>query len=156
MDIDIDIDTSGEGPGRNRSAADIRHEHNLIRLWILADRLLMPSLQNCVVEKLEEVWGTLHESPLMPQNWLSYLYEHTTANSPLRHLVVDRAAYTIVSSSFLRSRHLFPAEFFFDVAVVLSKAVKPTRNGKYIMASDGRVEYLCDRKWRSYFVPEDV
>ncbi|KAL2068337.1 hypothetical protein VTL71DRAFT_16435 [Oculimacula yallundae] len=70
--------------------AEYEQDMNLIQLWILADRLLIPKLQNQIISQLTKMgcdyWST---------HWINYLYEHTGSGSPLRSFAIDLCLYTV-------------------------------------------------------------
>lgn len=137
---------------------DIEHENNLIRLWIAASRLSMPCLQNLVIKRLEELWGNPadpDEEPFRPENWLIYLYEQTTADSPLRNFVVDRFAYGSEAPRIREMSTMLPKEFLVELALVFAEGMGPTRAFEDLNAGDV-IEYTFARTWRSYLVPEEV
>lgn len=131
----------------------LKHEDSLARLWILADRLLIRPLQNYALKKLEELWGE-DFPPLDPKRWLNYVYAHTTADSPLRHLVVDRCAYCVAVESIQEIFANIPKEFLLDISAILISAVDSTSK-RVIVNGENRPTYDCKRTWRSYLVSEE-
>ncbi|TVY89926.1 hypothetical protein LAWI1_G004842 [Lachnellula willkommii] len=58
---------------------------NLAALYVLADRLAMPSLQNLVLETIEDISV---KSDTIPNTCLHYVYENTSKGSQLRRFFV--------------------------------------------------------------------
>lgn len=57
----------------------------LTKLWVLADKLLIPRLQNQVIHKVDAIAADSCEVYTKPMN---YVYSNSSANSPLRRLFV--------------------------------------------------------------------
>lgn len=62
----------------------------LLYLWILADRILVPKLQNQIIRQLDE--RRVLEKRL-PSSSFNFVYEHTTEGSLLRKYIVDTRDY---------------------------------------------------------------
>ena len=110
-----------------------RQDELLLELWILAEMLLMPRLQNYIVFVLLSIQrkcGTLG-----PTDYHS-VYDNTTAESPIRRLIIDRCIYSREAYESAKSPHRFPSEMLFDLLTALGKT--PRRQ----MMVDGR--YLVD------------
>lgn len=140
------------------SGERLTHERNMIHLWIVADRLLIPSLQNLCIRKLEELW-TPDGPPLDYDSWITYLFENTSCDSRLRLLVIDKCAYCMASEQLLEDSEILPKDFLLGIAVVLSAAVSRVEEEHHFYEEPrekSRPVYQCKRKWRSYLVPEDV
>ncbi|TVY49272.1 hypothetical protein LCER1_G008549, partial [Lachnellula cervina] len=60
-------------------------DRNLAALYVLADRLAMPSLQNLVLEKIEHLSD---KSSTIPTHSFYYVYNNTSKDSPLRKFFV--------------------------------------------------------------------
>lgn len=130
------------------------HEYNLIKLWVAADRLLVPSLQNLIIRKLEDMWDTT-DGPFASTTWVPYIYKHTATDCPLRKLVVDCYAYCLTARHLKTCEGSFPNEFLFDLAMVFAAHVGIAEDTE-VLAGVERHTYHCTRTWRSYLVPEDV
>jgi hypothetical protein len=146
---------------------------DLVQLWIVADRLLIPSLQNQVMKELSSLWGFdgLREPTT---KWIAHAYEHTAPGSPLRLLAVDVSAYLLRLSRFEDSSD-FPHEMLFDLAKHFCQVVQPiTAAGSYRTLEFGVIDekgkrvkpdgdelffagdkFSCVRVMRNYLVPED-
>ena len=104
------------------------HELHLVQLWVIADRLLIPALQNAAIETLVRLgfWGVDDES-IHGFGWIDYAYEHTQPQSPLRRLAVDAFVYVTDSHAWLTFKdnaHLLPKEFLIDLAIALNENIQ--------------------------------
>jgi len=61
----------------------------LLQLWILADNLIVPTLQNAVIDALEKLRGEVGFEDMLPGHGL--VYQLTRAGSPLRRYLVASA-----------------------------------------------------------------
>lgn len=64
---------------------------NLIKLWILPEKMQVPQLQNQIIDQLDTVrhvcWG------VGPDCW-SYVYDNTSSDSPLRLYLADAISWS--------------------------------------------------------------
>ncbi|PMD39701.1 hypothetical protein L207DRAFT_583559 [Hyaloscypha variabilis F] len=58
----------------------------LVRLWVLAEMLMLPRLQNLVVDELDSIQRDWKNS--FPWRCLNYVYANTAEYSPLRRLIL--------------------------------------------------------------------
>jgi hypothetical protein len=152
---------------------------DLIQLWVIADRLLIPRLQNCTIKTLAQIWGkNKTRDPII--EWIPYAYEHTLPGSPLRKLAVDLAVFKHLADDIEDNEEIFrqnfPSKMLFDMFKVFSTAIKPRgasartgnpsyrsivdEEGKYIYPGEGEdffegEMFVTTRTTRSYLVPED-
>ena len=98
---------------------EIQQEIDFIHFWVLADRLLIPSLQNAIVRELEIMWN-LGVDRAIGVGWVPFVYEHTSVGSPLRALTLDHCAYGINSDWFPEEPTAFPHEMLLDLARLMS------------------------------------
>jgi hypothetical protein len=124
------------------------HELHLVQLWVIADRLLIPALQNAAIETLVRFWG-VNDERIHGFGWIDYAYEHTQPLSPLRRLAVDTFAYVTEGYAWLKFKdnaHLLPKEFLVDLAVVLNENIQAAEmNGSQRISSFPT--------WQRYDVP---
>ena len=114
---DPDIDDEN---GQIHAAKCSAETKSRIELWVLAEKLLVPRLQNEVMDLL----GLVSKTCTTPfEVRISYIYQNTTDNSPLRLFVVNLIAWTAPSSEYKRYPHLYQYEFLLDLATVFSAAV---------------------------------
>jgi hypothetical protein len=91
-----------------------------IELWVLAEKLLIPQLQNEAMTLLQRVGRTCID-PF--EIHVKYIYQNTAENSPLRRFVVNMIAWTAPSSEYKKYPHLYPPEFLLDLVTVFSATV---------------------------------
>jgi hypothetical protein len=103
---------------------------SLLQLWILAEFLLLPQLQNEIMNALHSIsqWCL---TPFSAN--LNYIYDKTAAGSPLRRFVANMLAWSTPYEDYNKFSILYPKEFFVDLAslfnsVVPSKAATHRRN----------------------------
>jgi hypothetical protein len=85
---------------------------SLPRVWVLAEKLLVPKLQNRAMDLIEDVQknrGTFGST-------VFWVYENTCCGSPLRRIYIHQWAWDFHSSHYRRA---LPAEFLIDLAVYL-------------------------------------
>ncbi|TVY19562.1 hypothetical protein LARI1_G003406 [Lachnellula arida] len=68
----------------------------LMKLWVLADRCLIPRLQNDTLVCLEARRATLGWMPSPCDDTFAYLYDNTAYRSPLRHYFAHRFSNAMV------------------------------------------------------------
>lgn len=73
----------------------------LCELWVLADKLSMPKLQNCALKKLEMIDG------LFP-GCIEYVYSYTQDGSLLRQFLVRQCVNNLDSSELYESYSTSP------------------------------------------------
>jgi hypothetical protein len=135
---------------------ELQQEIDFIHLWVLADRLLISSLQNAIVRELEMMWD-LRVDRAVGTSWVPYAYEHTSVDSPLRALTLDHCAYDLQSETFHEYPADFPREMLLDLAKLMTSALlgltsyERDENG---LNNEKRPKYKFKRAWRSYLVPE--
>lgn len=104
---------------------------HLLRLWVLADKLAMPKLQNYVMDRIGE--ATWLED-YIPVHSLYYVYDNTSDSSPLRKFLVDQCVCGFGIPQHCDAKNLYPPEMLFDMVKSYSKQesiryvgdVKPT------------------------------
>jgi hypothetical protein len=111
---------------------------NMVKLWILAERLIIPRLQNYIMGSLvgmsEKFWSTL---------WMATAYESTSSDSPLRRFAVDVLLYQVPAYWKREYQNHFPRELLVDLAC---EAIIDGKNG---------MQYFHTRVNKVYMVPED-
>jgi hypothetical protein len=120
---------------------------SLVRLWILGDYLLIPQLQNYVIDSLFVV---MKQFQLTPIHGLRYIYEHTSTDSKLRLLFLHRCCFCMASSEFKAYSEEFPNEMLIEVATLTgasseAKVIQVQQLQRKILSGD----------WSGYKVPED-
>lgn len=88
--------------------------HGLVQLWILADRLLIPRLQNLAMKLLLEIVSMKEINKTLKGEWI-HIYENTTTGSPLRKLVFVACALLEDLPAEADCEHL-PRQTILDIA----------------------------------------
>ncbi|KAN0122683.1 hypothetical protein V8E51_001009 [Hyaloscypha variabilis] len=78
----------------------------LVKLWVLADKILIPQLQNMTLDVLDE--RRVKSKAVMDSKCLAYICANTSKDSGLRRWVVHRYAFRLESSSFLKHPERYP------------------------------------------------
>jgi hypothetical protein len=99
---------------------------DLAELWVLADKMAMPPLQNLVVSKIIEI---REETLCVAVNTLHYIYRTTAIDSPLRRLMVSEVANCSYQRDFSDDSEMFPHAFLIDLAQYMTAL--QSKNGKY-------------------------
>jgi hypothetical protein len=105
------------------SAKEMSENDHLVRLWVLADRLLIGSLQDAVIHELEERSIEYNSANVAV---LKYVYENTNPDSKLRRLLLHQCASRLDIATFTASAHLFPHEMLIELAILYSKTIRST------------------------------
>ncbi|KAE9381269.1 hypothetical protein N431DRAFT_490676 [Stipitochalara longipes BDJ] len=87
----------------------------LVELWVLADKIAMPALQNQVMTKIVEIRNAARDEVAVKT--LHYIYEVTSVNNPLRLLMVSEVALYSRQHVFAKSSEVFPYAFLIDLAI---------------------------------------
>jgi len=101
-------------------AASMEEDLLLAKLWVLADKLLLPQLQNQVLDKLEEVCEAVVRLPL---GCLHYVYSNTPPRSPLRQWCVHRFAFMLDENWLADHPDRFPHEILIELIVFFRPCV---------------------------------
>jgi len=92
----------------------------MFQLWVLADKLLIPEVQNLTIKHIHEV-AQVCPGPLVDH--LNYLYANTAEKSPLRAMVVDKVIWKLGKGYWdKRFEELYPKDFLIDVAYAFTHA----------------------------------
>jgi hypothetical protein len=120
-----------------------------VYLWVLADYLQMPRLQNLAVDGLEHPslkWGTTGYRAL------HYLYENVPAGAALRQLILEHCVPFVDQSVYQSHPHLFPKQMLVDL--IVARKLKEELNRAQLPQPDpftDRAEFI-----KRFHVPEDV
>jgi len=91
----------------------IDEDKSLFGLWILADKLGAPRVQNLVIESIEKY----HEkATAIPTLHLRYIYDNTSVCSLLRRYMVDLCRKYALPKSYIDQSERFPYAFLIDLA----------------------------------------
>jgi hypothetical protein len=117
---------------------------SLVYLWVLADQLLMPKLQNFIVCRLIEIIIEKHK--LLPTHLINFIYKNTSKDSKLRLLFLHLSCFWMRPATFEEKPHLFPKEMLLKAASLVSNDGGANNQlKKAVLAGD----------WSRYIVPED-
>jgi hypothetical protein len=104
------------------AAAEFLQENkDLMQMWVIAEKLKLPELQNMALLAI----NTMITHGDVPSKAISFLYDITTPGAKLRYFIVAACVGTLsLGNCTLEERRLFPAEFLFDLASLLSELVE--------------------------------
>lgn len=124
-----DWKTEKETPGHR---ARLDQDRSLVELWVLAEKLIIPQLQNHVVEAIENrcKWSSLISIPS-----LHYVYSNTSKGSPLPRLFVDQCTYLTVGE-FAERPNEFPKERLIGLLTAMSKGFPAGTKKKLLPRQD--------------------
>ncbi|KIN03964.1 hypothetical protein OIDMADRAFT_26597 [Oidiodendron maius Zn] len=88
---------------------------NLITLWILADKLCMPALQNAIIDRLFKT-KPKPDCRMAIIGSLEKIYNETAGGCQLQKFAVDVCATYLKPDDIRETLQLFPAEFLIDYA----------------------------------------
>jgi hypothetical protein len=125
---------------------------NIIQLWLLADKFLIPRLQNDAMKrflKILENQTKKHKAKYRSTHWIPHVYAEgrTALDSPLRHLAVDLCLYS--TSSTWSNAH--PDHFPHQMLMELTSQITLSRDYTY----RAERQYTHVRPARNYLVVED-
>jgi hypothetical protein len=104
-----------------------RIDQTLVELWVLADKLLIPSLQNVVIQELERLRKKFKSTSI---RCLPSVYEKMGPDSQLRKLFVSWCAFNVASTRFEEKPDHFPQEMLLELAKVLVQNMPETVRDK--------------------------
>lgn len=108
----------------------------LVNLWVLADKLLIPQLQNMTLGALVKICG---KAQGLATHCLEYVCANTSKDSGLRRWFVHRCAFRIESNSFLEHPEEYPHQLLLEIVATLSEWSKGKTRPK-IQTEDYKVE----------------
>jgi len=126
--IDISL---GELPTANNNMwpSKSKQDDSLAKAWVLADRLLMPKMQNHVMNQMGQV---CKHYKLIPSLTFEYIWNNTATGSPLRLRVLDWCAHIVNPDSFLKAGAQFPKQLLLELVTQYAgdPAFKAYKSGK--------------------------
>ena len=114
---------------------------SLVFLWVLAEKLQIPRLQNAVIRELQALRDRGEPVPTLS---LKYVYENFPPANPLPRLLLHQCAGGL-SEWYTHSPEQFPKDMLLELTVYLSEAVQSGTSAKDMRENTN----LSD-----YFVPE--
>lgn len=134
----IDLEQLDTKPGDENTKIEA-----MVQLWVLADRLLIPTLQNLLIRELDK-WHVKERK--ICDSAFNFLYENSASDCPLRlffvHQVVCSASYKI----FLLSPSRYPKQMLLEIVTLQQKHA---RSESILQARTG-----YETNWRQYEVAE--
>ncbi|KAF8851471.1 hypothetical protein BDZ45DRAFT_695919 [Acephala macrosclerotiorum] len=102
-------------PDMDLDSLDYREEDNaLAELWVLAEKLSMPTLQNAAIKAITEI---AIEHNCAPETTFDYVYKNTRdEESPLRRLLVRQCIEYTDPSLFVENKDQFPKDLLAEIA----------------------------------------
>lgn len=115
----------------------------LAELWILAENLNIPVLQNATVEAIVKI---ANEWQAVPDTTFTYIYENTKdETSPLRRLVVRQCIEHMSPETYIMQKEVFPKDLLCEIAC------------RYpAMRSQIEDENMTEVKAEDFFVPVEI
>lgn len=118
---------------------NIQKSQYLAELWVLADKLLIPQLQNVAVREIYARKSLTHKVPL---RLLRYVYENTLEESELRKLYLHMCASASKLANWCRLRpDYFPKEMLLELAIHFSAAVDEGLDKKAMKCNINMADY---------------
>jgi hypothetical protein len=124
-------------------ATQTTENNSLAELWVLADKLGIPQLQNVAIETMHQIYTKVQ---LIPTNTAQYIYNNTNPTSALRRYIVELCAISLSPKSFSNNPDRFPHEMLIDMVTFYSTrhwALEASK--KNINVSEYRVPVDIDR-----------
>lgn len=87
----------------------------LPEVWVLAEKLLVPKLQNRAIDLIED----LRKKRGAVGHTITWIYQNTPYGSPLRRIYVHQWAWNVQSHIYRRTDVSFPTEFLIELAAYL-------------------------------------
>ncbi|TVY73304.1 hypothetical protein LSUE1_G005518 [Lachnellula suecica] len=121
----------------------------LVQLWVLADKLLIPQLQNQAIRELHRAqMGPLDVGdPRIPFSTINYLYENTPRGSPLRKYIINMCALYVDEQYYLTNSSEFPKEMLLELVVAFAETVD---------MDDVKERFTLDSDWTQFEVAEEA
>jgi len=92
---------------------EIDRDLALPRLYILADKLLIPRLQNSIIQIMHQ---HVQENKLLLINTLEYVYDNTSSGSLLRRFILHLCACYMPPERYSELSEKVPKEMLFELA----------------------------------------
>lgn len=112
----------------------------LIQLWILAEKLLIPQLQNLVLRAMNKTQGVAGVS----SRNIRYVYDHTDKGSLLRKYIVHRCACFVDPERYEEESQSFPQEMLLELAAAFASKL----GGRSVAQAFG-----MEANWGEYEAP---
>lgn len=129
-DVDLDIFTSivqwmysGELNEHRFWCDHFDHASELVRLWVLADRFLMPTLKNLIINAMHQAMIQSFPVPLLNAFKASQLWNEVPKDSEMSRYLVDVLVWIQASDNdvFNETMHLFPKPLLVELMNVIGR-----------------------------------
>ena len=114
-----------------------KEQLRLVKLWVLADKLLIPLLQNMTLDFLNEI--RLESKNDTCSKCLEYVCANTSKDSGLRRWFVHRCAFRMDPNAFLNHPERFPQQMLLEIVTSLSEWSK-SKHRPHTRTRDYKVE----------------
>lgn len=124
---------------------------DLVQIWVVADRLLMPSLQDKVAEELDRFGANIEDNAIYHiKIWFNYTYEHTAAGSSLRELAAIICT-KLSARHFIEQADDFPKNRFYWTwsFLCVGSMTVTTIMTRLVMIPPGTMRYAFRKRLRS-------
>lgn len=108
----------------------------LVKIWLFADSILAPKLQNLVIYDIDQA---RYEHDYFPSARLHLVYDNTAEGSPLRRLIVDTWNFTYRIST----PENYPHQFLVDL---INNSLPKENPGRFRPCKIAMVAYLVDEE----------
>jgi len=121
---------------------EVPHLLSLGRLWVLADRFLIPSLQNGVIDAISHQLDIRKTTGL--HSLINLAYQHTEGDNELARFVAWKVAVGNPLTLELCKTPDTPKEFFFGIMMVLKKECEthPSWKNKAVKTTELKKFYV--------------
>lgn len=126
LDTERDMEKLKE---RGPNGANVTQNTALFQLWVLADKMLIPRLQNMVMDKIDEL---ARYTRLTPTSHVRYTWKNTQYGSPLRAWYLKEYAYEFKRKYLdeVKLRKRCPSEMLAELAVLLLQSMPDSARQK--------------------------
>lgn len=114
---------------------------DLVETWVLADRLLVPGLQNAVLAALDKVQTCTGTRNIRT---IPYVYENTSPGSQLRRYVVASCAAHLDVDCYSTKPKYFPKEMLLDLIDLWATVIPEEERDELSPSLDLTVFYVPD------------
>ena len=102
---------------------------SLVKLWVLAEKLLMPGLQNCAIDLLHQ---RRIDTGRIATKTIQWVYDNTMFGCPLRKMFLDQCANKLIDTYVLDYPEEFPKDMLIELVVVLRGIVTDAKVAKVL------------------------
>lgn len=133
------------GKGEVSSELKKAEDETLVELWVLAQKLLIPRLQNATIEEMQR--SRMQAGlPCTSSEWYNIAYKNTEQGSALRRYLADTLTTALFTEEKLRVRvEKIPKERLIDIIAALRK----------VLSQEEREKLRPEHDMERYKVPED-